>query len=179
MLDRAIGLLGLALALIFGLWSLAPEGWPKMPAWLTLTGIAAGILLTGIAIGMLVGEYREANSGGATANGASLFLQFSDQATIPKEISQTNVSSWYALYTESIYVKTLDKDQNQIGGFEVPPRWNVFLLFKTPASYRQMIATCIGGSSLKCSVQYSNDKYAIISAVGDVTRATLEVSTTQ
>jgi hypothetical protein len=58
MLDRAIGLLGIALALIFGLWSLAPEGWPKMPPWLMLGGIGGGIFLVGAATGLIVSEQR-------------------------------------------------------------------------------------------------------------------------
>jgi len=47
MLDRAIGLLGLALAVIFGVWSLAPEDWPKMPTWAVLLGVGVGLLLIG------------------------------------------------------------------------------------------------------------------------------------
>jgi hypothetical protein len=58
MLDRAIGILGIALALIFGLWGLAPEGWPKMPLWLTVLGIGAGVLLFGIAVGMVIADHR-------------------------------------------------------------------------------------------------------------------------
>jgi hypothetical protein len=58
MLDRAIGILGVALALIFGLWSLAPEGWPKMPPWLTLGGLAIGIFLVGVATGLIFSEQQ-------------------------------------------------------------------------------------------------------------------------
>jgi hypothetical protein len=42
-----------------------------------------------------------------TTRDVALFLQFSDEHTVPKEIRQTNVLSWYALYTERIYVDTL------------------------------------------------------------------------
>jgi len=59
MLDRAIGVIGVALALIFGLWSLAPEGWPKMPPWLMYVGISLGIFLIGLAGGLIISEYRE------------------------------------------------------------------------------------------------------------------------
>ncbi len=109
----------------------------------------------------------------------ALFLQFSDEHTIPKEIRQTNVLSWYALYTESIYVKTEDVNQKTVGGFSVPPRWSIFMLFNKPASYRQMLASCVGSESLKCAVQFSNDRYAIITATGDISRATLEISVLQ
>ena len=56
MIDRIIGLVGVALALILGLWSLAPPEWPKMPTWATLAGIAFGILLIGVAIGLYFGN---------------------------------------------------------------------------------------------------------------------------
>jgi hypothetical protein len=62
MLDRAIGILGIALALFFGAWSLAPEGWPKMPPWAIYLGVATGIFLVGIAGGMIVSEYRKDDS---------------------------------------------------------------------------------------------------------------------
>jgi len=110
------------------------------------------------------------------AHDVALFLQFTDGHTVPKEIRQTNVLSWYALYTESIYVDTKDKNNQSVGGFSVPPRWSVFVLFKRPASYRQMLATCLGSESLKCAVAFSNDRYAIVTATGDVTRATLDIS---
>jgi hypothetical protein len=62
MLDRAIGLFGLALALILGVWGLAPEGWPKMPAWATLSGIGVGILLVGLAAGLIIADRRNVHS---------------------------------------------------------------------------------------------------------------------
>ena len=62
MLDRAIGLLGIALALIFGLWSLAPADWPKMPTCATLLGIGAGIGLIGLAAGLILADRRNAPS---------------------------------------------------------------------------------------------------------------------
>ncbi len=109
----------------------------------------------------------------------ALFLQFSDGHTVPKEIRQSNVLSWYALYTESIYVDAKDKKNKSVGGFSVPPRWNIFVLFKQPVQYRQMFAVSTGSESLKSAVAFSNDRYAIVTVVGDVSRATLEVSVQQ
>jgi hypothetical protein len=81
-LDRAIGLVGLALALILGLWSLAPEGWPKMPAWATLDGIGVGILLVGLAAGLIIADRRNIHSAAViqrpefhlTIPGANIFI---------------------------------------------------------------------------------------------------------
>jgi hypothetical protein len=62
MLDRAIGILGIALAVIFGLYSLAPADWLKPPVWVTLAGIGVGVFLTGLAGGMLLSEFRQSDS---------------------------------------------------------------------------------------------------------------------
>jgi hypothetical protein len=58
MIDRAIALFGIALSLVIGLWAFAPEGWPKMPPWATLSGIGIGILLFGVGVGLIVGDLR-------------------------------------------------------------------------------------------------------------------------
>ncbi len=54
MIDRVIGVLGIALAMIFGFWSIAPERFPKVPAWVPFTGVGLGILLVGLAAGLLI-----------------------------------------------------------------------------------------------------------------------------
>jgi hypothetical protein len=62
MLDRAIGILGIALAVIFGLYSLAPATWPKPPVWVMLAGIGVGVFLTGLAGGMFLSEFKQPDS---------------------------------------------------------------------------------------------------------------------
>ncbi len=58
MLDRAIGIFGIALAIIFGVWSLAPEGWPKFPLWAMYTGIGTGIFFAGVSTGLIAAHLR-------------------------------------------------------------------------------------------------------------------------
>lgn len=177
MLDRGIGVLGIALAIIFGVWSLAPEGWPKMPSWVSLLGVGIGILLVGLAGGLILGAQRKpANPNEPRLVETNLFLQFSDSHSIPVEKNPRNIQNWYALYTESIYVDTKDKDGKSLGGFSVPPRWAVFLIFETPPIFRQMVATCRGPNNPKCAVATANATYAVITIVGDVTNSTLDIS---
>jgi hypothetical protein len=59
MLDRGIGILGIALAIISGIWSLAPEGWPKVPPGLLFAGLGIGLLLVGLAMGLMIGDLRK------------------------------------------------------------------------------------------------------------------------
>ena len=177
MLDRAIGLLGLALALIFGLWSLAPEGWPKMPTWAVLLGVGVGILLVGLATGLVVGEQRKPiDTDEPQLIETNLFLQFSDAHSIPIEKNPRNIRNWYALYTESIYVDMKDAEHKSLGSFAVPPRWAIFMMFEKPPIFRQMVAVCRGPNNPTCTVSTSNASYAVISIAGDVTGATLDVS---
>jgi hypothetical protein len=174
MLDRAIGIVGIALALIFGLVPLTDY---KVPLWLTYTGVALGILLIGIAAGLIFGGSRKRlDTREPEVIETNLFLQFSDSHTTPIEKNPRNISNWYALYTESVYVDAKDADGNSVGGFSVPPRWTVFLMFERPPKFRQMVATCLGPNQPKASVQTANSVYAIITILGDVTSATLEVS---
>jgi len=174
MLDTAIGIVGIALALIFGLASLADF---KMPRWLTYAGVCIGILLIGIAIGLIIGQTRKpSDSDEPQIIETNLFLQFSDAHSVPVEKNPRNIRNWYALYTESIYVDTKDKDGKSLGGFSVPPRWAVFMMFEKAPVFRQLLATCLGPNTPKCDVQIANASYAIISIVGDMTNATLDVS---
>lgn len=104
MLDRAIGILGVALALIFGLWSLAPDGWPKMPVWLTLTGIGAGILLIGFAGGLLIADQRN------------------DRAAVPTEATSTKPEFRLVILGGNVFAPT---EARKLTGIAVGVRiWN-------------------------------------------------------
>lgn len=114
-----------------------------------------------------------------TTHDVSLFLQFTDEHAIPKEIHQTNIRFWRALFTPSIYGDTKDANNQFTRVFSVPPHWYIILWFEKPARYRQMFVKCVGSENLSCAVQESNDSFAIVSVVGDVSRATLEASVVQ
>jgi hypothetical protein len=172
MWDRVIGVAGLVLGLVA---FVAPYRWPSVPTWITTSVLCVAMILIGAAGTAVFRRSPEASV--APVYDSSLFLQFSDGHTVPKGIKQKNVLSWYALFTESIYVDQLDADKKSLGGWQVPPRWSVFMLFKDPAVYKQMIATCSGPNNPKCQVAYSDSRYAIVTIVGDVSLATLDVST--
>jgi len=172
MIDRAIGLVGIALAVLFGL---APFTDFKLPIWATYAGIGLGIWLFGVAVGLFAGAQRKPGKGPQIIE-TNLFLQFSDSHSVPVEKNPRNIQSWYALYTESIYVGAKDVGGRMVGGFSVPPRWTIFIIFEKPPIFRQIVADCRGPNNPKCDVQTSNLTYAIITINGDVTNATLDVS---
>lgn len=177
MLDRSIGLLGIALTIIFGAWGLAPDGWPKTPTWAALFGVGVGILLIGLAIGLILGTQRKPEiSKVPQLIETNLFLQFSDAHSVPVEKNPRNIQNWYALFTESIYVDTKDAEGNSLGGFAIPPRWAIFLIFEKAPIFRQLIATCRGPNNPSCAVATANSIYAIVTVIGDVTDTTLDIS---
>jgi hypothetical protein len=113
MLDRAIGIFGIALAIIFGFWTLAPEGWPKMPPWVLILGIGIGILLIGSAAGLIIGDYRKATSG-QLADTASLRLHIYADDRTPQRLAFQNIWRWYYLKTIIIELdKSTGKDQRK------------------------------------------------------------------
>jgi hypothetical protein len=177
MFDRALVIVGIALALVFGVWSLAPEGWPKLPPVVIYACIGLGILLIGCAVGLIFGERRKPDRDvNPKIIETNLFLQFSDCNSVPVEKNPRNIRHWFASFSESIFVDTKDSEGHSLGGFSVPPRWVVFLIFEKRPLYRQMIAVCKGPNSPQAIVQVSNAEYAVVSINGDVTSATLEIS---
>ncbi len=173
MIDRVLGIVGIALAVLS---LIMPYKWPKVPVAVTNGGLYLAIALIGIAIGLYWGSKREKPEE-ETTDHAALFLQFTDDHTVPTEVRQKNIQSWYAIYTESIYVDTKNGAGASMGGFSVPPRWTVFLVFKKRTIYRQLLAECRGPKSPKCSVQTNNDRYAIITIAGSPELATLDITT--
>lgn len=106
MLDRGIGLLGIALAIIFGVWSLAPEGWPKMPPWAAYIGVSIGIVLIGLAAGLMIGNSRQ-SVGGQLVDSATLRLHIYSDNRTPQRLSYENIWRWY--YMRQVLVG-IDKD---------------------------------------------------------------------
>jgi len=164
----------------------APELMEKLPAffhstWWGFAPLAFVLLATVILVGREF-EWFGRRSPAPEQTSApqiidtNLFLLFSDAHSVPIEKNPRNIRSWYALYTESIYVDTKDKDGNSLGGFSVPPRWSISILFDKPPIFRQLVATCRGPNNPKCDVNFSNVTYAIVTIVGDVTSSTLDIS---
>ncbi|MDR3450822.1 MAG: hypothetical protein P4M15_13950 [Alphaproteobacteria bacterium] len=177
MFDRGLAIVSFAFAIIFGIWGLAPNGWPKMPFWVAMAGFTICVFLCGLGVGLMVtpqGDDTKKNE--PKIIDTNLFLQFSDLHTVPIERGQKNIKYWYALFTESIFVDTKDSEGKSLGGFSVPPRWSIFIIFDESPLFRQAIATCKGLINPKCDVQVANQHYAIITIVGDVTGATLDVN---
>jgi hypothetical protein len=74
-----------------------------------------------------------------------LRLQFYGGARIPTAIGTENVYYWYAQFSPSIGIKFIDKSGNEItppgGSPQYDPTWNIFVIFREPAAFKQIVAT--------------------------------------
>ncbi len=178
MLDRGIAIFGLALGLISWLWSLAPEGWPKMPPWLTLTGIGFGVLLFGFAAGLIVADRRNGNSNDdddVQSINTSLRAQFYGDSRTPTEVATDNVKSWYALWSPSALVMFKDAGDNEVGRQVFPKSWNIFVLFEKPTKYRQLVVSFDSPGFPPYEVKQSGQTWAIVSVAGDIPAGVLQI----
>jgi hypothetical protein len=74
-----------------------------------------------------------------------LRLQFYGGARMPTVIAAENVYYWYAQFSPSIGIKFTDDAGNVItppeGAPHYDPTWNIFVVFKEPAAFKQIVPT--------------------------------------
>jgi hypothetical protein len=74
-----------------------------------------------------------------------LRLQFYGGARIPTAIGTENVYYWYAQFSPSIGIKFRDNAGNEItppgGSPQCDPTWNIFVVFKEAAAFKQIVTT--------------------------------------
>jgi len=92
LIDRAIGILGIALAIVFGAVSLQPTWLPLVPPLVAFLGLLIGILLIGIATGLLVGDHRKTSPFVDTAD---LQIHVYPDTRTPTRLSYSNIWRWY------------------------------------------------------------------------------------
>jgi hypothetical protein len=95
MLDRAVGIAGLALTLIF--WAL-PYFAPQVPSWVSKACLAVGLLLLGMVAGLFVSDRRNAVIP-QPVDTALLRLHMYGDDRIPDRLAEENIFRWYYLKT--------------------------------------------------------------------------------
>lgn len=152
MVDKIIGLVGLALAL-FGIF--APMKWPAMPSWITDLGVATGCLLFGLALGLYLGDRRESSSALATHTAELSLRAFGDGRT-PVAISSTNVWRWYHL--QNILV-AIEKDTGKRAEHALT---NLFVNFEKPVRVGTLTVTSPDAQLPRLEVKEFNNRFAVI-----------------
>jgi hypothetical protein len=137
------------------LWDVLPEKfrdklrWEHMRGlwWLwSIFGVSAGLALALWLPALPVGPRTiVAGPQAGAAPKTELRLQFYGGTRIPTAIGMENVYYWYAQFSPSIGIKFRDKAGNEItppgGSPQYDPTWNIFVVFKEPAAFKQIVAT--------------------------------------
>jgi len=103
MVDRAIGVAGIALAVIFGI---LQYYLPKIPAWLSASGIGVGVFLLGLSVGLVAVGGRKKPLAQMAVDRAKLRLHVYADHRVPDSLHAENIFRWYylrqVLYTINI-----------------------------------------------------------------------------
>lgn len=94
MIDRAIGLIGIALTFVT---AVLQYYLPQLPSWAPPTGFAVGIFLLGLSVGLIAagGLHRKRT----VANVASLRLHVYGDHRTPERLASENIFRWFYLQT--------------------------------------------------------------------------------
>lgn len=167
MIDRAIGILGIALAIIFGVAALEPKWWPEVPLVVAFSGVLVGVLLIGVAAGMLLSNYRKIPS---FVDTAELQIHVYADTRMPTRLSHSNIWRWY-------FMKQVLVQLNRDTGAE--DRRNItstlFLTFDAPVNMGTLEVSSPDMQLPMHEVKDFNSRSAIIFFNADVPEGTLAV----
>jgi hypothetical protein len=170
MLDRAIGIIGLVLAVFFGL---APYAGLKMPTWAAQAGIAVGILLLGLAAGLIIADRRNPEAE-TLADTADLQIHIYADTRTPTRLSYSNIWRWY--YMKQVLVQlSPDTGAEQRRNLTA----TLFLTFDTPVKIGTLEVSSPDIQLPLHEVKDFNNRSAVIFFGGDVPEGTLNVSVHQ
>jgi hypothetical protein len=93
-IDRAIGVAGIALGVIFGI---LQYYLPKLPAWLSASGMGVGVFLLGLSVGLVASGGRKKPIAATPADRAKLRLHVYADHRVPDNLFAENIFRWYYL----------------------------------------------------------------------------------
>jgi hypothetical protein len=166
MLDRGIGIAGLALALIFGV---LPYFVPKLPHWISITGIGAGILLLGLSAGLVIADRRNVQAIRGPVDTASLRLHIYSDNRMPERLAVENIFRWYYL-RNIVLLQGTDGRQHQV------VITNLFVTFDPEVRVTTIQVRSPDMQLPPYDVKEFNQRYAIIVLSGEIGEGTLEVA---
>jgi hypothetical protein len=162
-IDRAIGIIGIALALF----TLALQYYfPQLPAWAPRTGFGAGIFLFGVSVGLIgTGGLRRKRP---VRPSASLRLHIFGDHRAPNALSFDNIFRWYYLQSAVISVGTQGNQRLATFG-------TLFVTFEDDVTVGTLNVRSPDMQLPVYEVKEFNQRYAIITFQDNVPAGTLEV----
>lgn len=164
MIDRAIGVAGIALALVI---TVLQYFVPELPAWVLPAGLALGALLLGVSLGLLLaGGLRQ--GGRPRAKTARLRLHvFGDQRT-PERLESDNVFRWY--YLHHILIVADAEGTERVRTVDT-----LFVSFEDDVPVTSCRVRSPDARLPLSEVKEFNPRFAIIAFAGEVPSGTLEI----
>lgn len=166
MIDRALGVAGIALGLVF---AFLQYFFPSLPSWLLLGGVASGVLLLGVAIGMVIADRRNARLK-APVDRAVLRLRVYDDTRLPERVHYENIFRWY--YFPGVF-QMKDQDGNQIGSFAIV---TLVVSFEPEVKISTLKVRSLEGELPTHEVKEFNQRFAIVAFLGKAPVGTIEVA---
>lgn len=166
MLDRGIGVAGLALTIIF--WAL-PYFVPKLPSWALKLGLGVGVLLLGISVGLVIADQRTGVSVNQSADKALLRLHIYGDNRIPDKVSAENIFRWY--YLKNAIVMNVQNSEQRSDVVSV----TLFVTFEPDVKISTIRVSSPDIKLPLYEVKEFNQRYAIITFASDIPPGTLDV----
>ncbi|MGE8218474.1 MAG: hypothetical protein ACN6OU_01815 [Stenotrophomonas acidaminiphila] len=164
MIDRSIGIIGLALALLTVTLQYQVK---TMPPWAPLLGYSIGFLLLGISFGLLCAGGLRRRS---TRDNALLRLHVYGDHRLPDRLAYKNIFRWFYLWTTFDGIQP-DGTTQRIGSIET-----LFVSFDEDVKVSTLTVRSPDAALPLYEVKEFNQRYAIITFSSAVPPCTLEVA---
>jgi hypothetical protein len=166
LLDRGIGIAGLALTVFFGVLPFFPR---KVPRWVLRTGIVAGVLMLGISLGLIWSDQESRRPTPPLADNALLRLHIFPDHRIPDRLEAKNIFRWYYL-NHVLFGKSADGKDIE---FDLP---TLFITFEPDVRITTLKVRSPDIRLPRHEVKDFNQKFAIVVFAEKIPEGTLEVS---
>lgn len=166
MLDRALGIAGIALGLVF---AFLQYFFPTLPNWLLLSGVGLGVLLLGVALGIVIADRRQARIR-APVDRAVLRLRVFADTRLPERLHFQNIFRWY--YFPGIF-QLRDQDGNSVGSVAIV---TLFISFEPEVKISTLKVRALEGDLPTHEIKEFNQRFAIIVFMGTAPVGTIEVA---
>lgn len=164
MIDRGIGIAGIALSIIIGALQFFQ---PEIPGWVTITGIGVGILMLGMSIGIVWAGQRNQRKLQIVDN-ALLRLHIYQDYRTPDRLEAKNIFRWY-------YLSHILMGKNEKGKNEEIVLPTLFVTFEPEVKITSLKVRSPDMKLPLHEVKEFNQKFAIITFSGRLKEGTLEI----
>jgi hypothetical protein len=163
MIDRAIGIIGIALGLIT---AVLQYSFPQLPSWVPPTGFGIGIFLFGLSAGIIAAGGLRAKR--PIAETASLRLHVWGDHRTPERLDAENIFRWF-------YLQTAINGVGPAGATRIGTLATLFLSFENDVVISTIKVRSPDMQVPIYEVKEFNQRYAIIVFSDNVPAGTLEV----